>query len=137
MIDGSVGRRWTASTNVPAVEKKTESDSFGERSTTMTDIPHWWMRGDWFDVCSCDITCPCEFAQPPTNNRCEGVLAYKVRKGAYGDVRLDGLNVLGIGQFTRQKENGARVSQKRSRRLSLPKVAEVLLFVQAPACIPT
>jgi len=28
------------------------------------------------------------------------VLAYNVREGAYGDVRLDGLNVLGIGQFT-------------------------------------
>src|SRR5262249_8633091 len=66
----------------------------------MADVPQWWMRGDWFDVCSCDIACPCEFAQPPTNNKCEGVLAYNVREGVYGDVRLDGLNVLGIGQFT-------------------------------------
>ena len=65
----------------------------------MADIPQWWMRGDWFDVCSCDIACPCEFAQPPTKNRCEGVLAYHVREGAYGDVRLDGLNVLGVSYF--------------------------------------
>lgn len=65
----------------------------------MSDIPQWWMRGDWFDVCSCDIACPCEFAQPPTNNRCEGVLAYHVREGAYGDIRLDGLNVLGVSYF--------------------------------------
>jgi hypothetical protein len=65
----------------------------------MPDIPQWWMRGDWFDVCSCDIACPCEFAQPPTNNRCEGVLAYHVREGAYGEVRLDGLNVLGVSYF--------------------------------------
>jgi hypothetical protein len=66
----------------------------------MADIPEWWVRGDWFDVCSCDIACPCEFAQPPTNNRCDGVLAYHVREGAYGDVRLDGLNVLGVAHFT-------------------------------------
>ena len=66
----------------------------------MADIPQWWMRGDWFDVCSCDIACPCELAQPPTNNKCEGVLAYNVREGAYGDVRLDGLNVLGVAHFT-------------------------------------
>jgi hypothetical protein len=66
----------------------------------MADVPLWWMRGDWFDVCSCDIACPCEFAQRPTNNKCEGVLAYHVREGAYGDVRLDGLNVLGVAQFT-------------------------------------
>ena len=65
----------------------------------MADIPQWWMKGDWFDVCSCDIACPCEFAQPPTNNQCEGVLAYHVREGAYGEVRLDGLNVLGVAHF--------------------------------------
>src|SRR5206468_11172224 len=56
----------------------------------MTDIPQWWMKGDWFDVCSCNIPCPCEFAQPPTNNHCDGVMAYHIREGAYGDVRLDG-----------------------------------------------
>jgi hypothetical protein len=27
------------------------------------------------------------------------VLAYHIREGAYGDVRLDGLNVLAVGQF--------------------------------------
>ena len=21
----------------------------------MTDIPTWWMKGDWFDLCSCKI----------------------------------------------------------------------------------
>lgn len=62
----------------------------------MADIPQWRMQGDWFDVCSCNIACPCEFAQAPTNNRCEGVLAYHVREGSYGDVRLDGLNVIGV-----------------------------------------
>ena len=65
----------------------------------MADIPQWWMRCDWFDVCSCNIACPCEFAQAPTNNRCEGVLAYHVHEGAYGDVRLDGLNVIGVAHF--------------------------------------
>ena len=65
----------------------------------MTEIPSWWMKGDWFDVCSCDVPCPCSFAQAPTRNRCEGVLAWHVREGAYGDVRLDGLNVVGVSVF--------------------------------------
>ncbi len=56
----------------------------------MANVPNWWMRGDWFDVCSCDIACPCEFAQPPTNNHCEGVMAYHIREGAYGHVRMSG-----------------------------------------------
>ena len=66
----------------------------------MADIPDWTLRGDWFDVCSCDIACPCEFAQPPTNNHCEGVLAYHVRNGVYGAARLDGLNVLAVASFS-------------------------------------
>jgi hypothetical protein len=66
----------------------------------MANIPSWWMRGDWFDVCSCNIACPCEFAQPPTNNHCEGVLAYHIREGDYGGTRLDGLNVLAVSEFT-------------------------------------
>ena len=65
----------------------------------MNDIPNWWMKGDWFDVCSCNIPCPCGFAQAPTNNHCEGVLAYHIREGNYGNVKLDGFNVLAIGRF--------------------------------------
>ena len=65
----------------------------------MAGIPDWWMKGDWFDVCSCNLPCPCAFAQAPTNNHCEGVMAYHVREGAYGDVRLDGLNVIVVVVF--------------------------------------
>ncbi len=65
----------------------------------MDSMPQWRLVGDWFDVCSCDIPCPCEFAQPPTNNHCEGVLAWRVRDGTYGDVPLAGLNVLAVGAF--------------------------------------
>ena len=65
----------------------------------MAEIPGWQLAGDWFDVCSCDIPCPCEFAQAPTNNHCEGVLAWHIREGHFGDVRLDGLNVLALGGF--------------------------------------
>lgn len=64
------------------------------------DIPSWQVRGDWFDVCSCNIPCPCEFAQAPTDNFCEGVLAYHVTEGRYGDAVLDGLNVVMVSRFT-------------------------------------
>jgi hypothetical protein len=45
------------------------------------------------------IPCPCEFAQAPTYDDCDGVLAYHIKKGNYGHVSLDGLNVLAIGSF--------------------------------------
>src|SRR5262249_38673217 len=63
-------------------------------------IPRWRIVGDWFDVCSCNIPCPCEFAQPPTNNSCEGVLAYHIREGQYGEVALAGLNVVVVAGFS-------------------------------------
>src|SRR3954452_7766555 len=63
----------------------------------MREIPGWHLGGEWFDVCSCDIPGPCEFAQPPTNNVCEGVLAWHIREGHYGDTRLHALNVVGVG----------------------------------------
>ena len=65
----------------------------------MAQIPKWWLKGDWFDVCSCDIPCPCEFAEPPTGGHCEGVLAWHVRQGAFGDVSLDELNVVAVSKF--------------------------------------
>src|SRR5712692_7746295 len=65
----------------------------------MSTVPQWHIKGDWFDVCRCNIPCPCEFAQAPTDNHCEGVLAYHIVEGAYGDDRLDGLSVVVLGMF--------------------------------------
>jgi len=65
----------------------------------MSPIPSWHVVGDWFDVCKCSIPCPCTFAQPPTFGDCDGVLAYHIRHGHYGEVQLDGLNILGLGHF--------------------------------------
>ena len=66
----------------------------------MADFPRWHVTGDWFDTCNCSIPCPCTFAQPPTTGDCEGILAWHIRKGNYGDVRLDGLSVMALGAFT-------------------------------------
>ena len=76
----------------------------------MTTIPQWHAEGDWFDVCNCSIPCPCYFAQPPTYGDCEGVLAWHIRRGAYGKVSLDGLNVLALGAFTGNVWAGAKVT---------------------------
>ncbi|CAH2397116.1 hypothetical protein MES5069_1630006 [Mesorhizobium escarrei] len=65
----------------------------------MNAVPQWRLAGDWFDICSCDIPCPCEFAQRPTGNHCQGVLAWHVREGQYGDVNLDGLTLVALGEF--------------------------------------
>ena len=65
----------------------------------MSDVQQWHAVGDWFDVCNCTIPCPCTFAQGPSEGNCEGILAWHIREGSYGDVRLDGLNVVALGSF--------------------------------------
>lgn len=66
---------------------------------TTTAVPTWSLKGDWFDVCSCNIACPCEFAQPPTDNKCQGVLAYRINEGTFGDTDMAGLNVIAMIRF--------------------------------------
>ena len=65
----------------------------------MAEASKWRVQGDWFDTCNCSIPCPCTFAQPPTTGLCEGILAWHIRQGNYGDVRLDGLSVIALGTF--------------------------------------
>ncbi|MGQ0466919.1 MAG: DUF1326 domain-containing protein [Sporichthyaceae bacterium] len=74
---------------------------------TTTAVPTWSIQGDWFDVCSCNIACPCEFAQPPTGNQCNAVLAYRINSGHFGDVDMGDLNVLVIFRFTGDLWGGA------------------------------
>jgi hypothetical protein len=59
----------------------------------------WQVSGDWFDVCRCRVPCACSFAQAPDEEECDGILAWHVREGNYGDVKLDDLNVVAVAHF--------------------------------------
>jgi hypothetical protein len=76
----------------------------------MADVPQWHLVGDWFDVCNCTIPCPCTFAQAPSEGDCDGILAWHIGEGNYGDVRLDGLNVLAMGSFEGNIWEGAKAA---------------------------
>jgi hypothetical protein len=76
----------------------------------MADIPKWRVKGDWFDTCNCNIPCPCYFAQPPSSGHCEGVLAWHINDGNYGNTRLEALNVIALGTFTGNVWAGAKAT---------------------------
>ena len=63
---------------------------FGLDMTTETTTK-WAIEADYYQACNCDYGCPCEYEAPPTMGFCEGMGAYKITKGKYGDVSLDGL----------------------------------------------
>jgi len=53
----------------------------------------WSLEAEFIQACNCDYGCPCEFSAPPTLGFCEGMGAWRIDHGAYGDVKLDGLGV--------------------------------------------
>ena len=65
----------------------------------MADVQEWRLRGDWFDVCRCRVPCACTFAQAPDEDQCDGILAWHINEGNYGDVKLDDLSVVAVGSF--------------------------------------
>ncbi len=55
----------------------------------------WLLKCRRLVTCNCDYGCPCEFNGRPTRGFCEGVEAFEVLEGHFGDVRLDGLRGAG------------------------------------------
>jgi hypothetical protein len=54
-------------------------------------VATWELSGTVLVACNCDYGCPCNFNAPPTSGDCEGGWTWKIAKGRYDDVSLDGL----------------------------------------------
>src|SRR5829696_1110725 len=74
----------------------------------MAVVSEWRAAGDWFDVCKCAIPCPCTFAQPPTEGDCDGILAWHIGEGHFGNVALDDLNIVALAAFEGNIWEGAK-----------------------------
>jgi hypothetical protein len=53
----------------------------------------WYFEADYLQSCNCDYGCPCEFSAPPTMGFCHGMGAWKIGRGEYDGVSLDGLGL--------------------------------------------
>ena len=58
---------------------------------TATPAVKWKMEADYLQACNCDYGCPCEFSAPPTQGNCQGLGAWRIIRGRYGKLPLDGL----------------------------------------------
>lgn len=61
----------------------------------MADI-EWRIEGDYYESCNCNPGCPCIFNSPPTKSFCVFLFAFDIRRGHYGDARLDGTKAAGM-----------------------------------------
>src|SRR5438876_10642007 len=53
----------------------------------------WNFEADYLQACNCDYGCPCEFSAPPTRGSCQGMGAWRINRGKYADVSLDGIGL--------------------------------------------
>ncbi len=53
----------------------------------------WFFDADYLQTCNCDYGCPCEFSAPPTPGFCEGLGAWRIERGKYENLSLDGLGL--------------------------------------------
>ena len=59
----------------------------------------WDVQADEFVNCNCAYGCPCQFNALPTHGHCEAIAGFAVKKGHFGDVKLDGLKAVAIMQW--------------------------------------
>ena len=59
--------------------------------------PAWKVSGQYYETCSCDFVCPClpgQMAVAPTKGTCTFAMAFRIDRGSYGDLSLDGLGFI-------------------------------------------
>ena len=52
------------------------------------------VKGDYFETCNCDVSCPCIWLGPATQEACDALLAWHVTEGNKDGVDLSGLNAV-------------------------------------------
>jgi hypothetical protein len=66
----------------------------------VTETQQWFINGEYFENCNCDVVCPCEISPGgflsarPDPGYCDVVLVFHVNDGKYGDTDLSGLNAI-------------------------------------------
>jgi len=60
----------------------------------MATVTPWRIRGDAFEACNCNVTCPCNFGGDPTQGFCDAIFGLRIQEGHYGNTQLDGLHLV-------------------------------------------
>lgn len=69
------------------------------------------VKGDYFETCTCDVSCPCIWLKPADRDACDVMLAWHVKSGEKDGVDLSGLNaVMAVHSPKVMTEGGWRVA---------------------------
>jgi hypothetical protein len=65
------------------------------------------IEGDYFESCTCRVSCPCIFLAPATTDACDVFFAWHISRGEMDDTRLNDLNVALAVHSPKQMTDGA------------------------------
>lgn len=80
-------------------------------SASTTQIPKWNMKADYVETRNCDYGCPCNFDGFPTYGFCRALVLYHVRNGSYGNINLDGIDVVFAASWPKAIHEGNGTTQ--------------------------
>lgn len=59
----------------------------------MSETIDWCLEGDYLESCNCTTVCPCIWLNPPSEGECKLLVGWHIRRGHFGDTRLEDRNV--------------------------------------------
>ncbi len=80
-------------------------------ATSMDQIPAWNLKADYVETCNCEYGCPCNFSGFPTYGFCRALVFFHIREGHYGDIKLDGLEVIDAESWPKAIHEGNGTKQ--------------------------
>jgi hypothetical protein len=68
----------------------------------------WSIEGSYFETCSCDVICPCtaSLSFGATNDRCNVVLVFHIKRGEVEGVDVSGLTVVAVADSPKVMSEG-------------------------------
>ena len=71
--------------------------------------PVWQVQGQYYENCSCDYVCPCVPGQmmvKPSKGWCTFAMGFRIERGRYGEVPLDGLGFVVVANTPEEMGKG-------------------------------
>src|SRR5687767_2257113 len=99
-----------------------------ESSSSSIQIPTWHLKADYVETCNCDYGCPCNFDSIPTYGFCRALVLYHIREGNYGDIKLDGLDVVGAYSWPKAIHEGNGTMQLYITKNALEIIVKIALI---------
>src|SRR5688500_2764955 len=75
-------------------------------SSSTIQITAWHLKDDYVEICNCDYVCPYNIDVVQKYEFYRALVLYHVREGNYGDIKLDGLDVIGAYSCTKAIHEG-------------------------------